>query len=542
MAKIRAPPFTAGQAGAPHVWRTRSASFAQDRATTMEGAGVLPQFLGRAMRLLGRNDFAAETLAAFGKSQAMIEFTPDGKVTEVNENFLKALGYARSEVLGKPHALFIDADERDSAAYREFWPSLARGDYKAGEFRRIGKDGKEVWIQASYNPVLAGGKVAKVVKIASDITRQKLRFAELEGQMKAIDRVQAVIHFTLDGTILDANDNFLKALGYRRDEVVGRHHSMFVEGEFAASPAYKQFWADLARGEFKADEFKRLGKGGREIWIQASYNPIFDANGKPFKVVKFAIDVTASVLRRQQREKTAKDIDRELAEVARAVSDTDEKASSAANAATETSMTVQTVAAGAEELSGSVQEISRQVTTAMNISSEAVAQAGEADRIVNGLAEAAQKIGEITAMITGIASQTNLLALNATIEAARAGEAGRGFAVVANEVKTLAEQTGKATSEISNQIAGVQNSTRNAVAAIGSVAETIHRLSEISSGIAAAVEEQASVTQEIAQNMQIAATGVDQISNSINSISAATNQVAASTKNVRDISRGASAA
>jgi methyl-accepting chemotaxis protein len=494
------------------------------------------------MKLFWNRGHAAETLAAFDKSQAMIEFTPDGKVTAVNDNFLNALGYSRSEIMGQHHSLFVEPAYRDSAEYRDFWPSMARGEFKAGEFKRIGKGGKEVWIQASYNPVFSGGKVVKVVKIASDITKEKLRAADADGQLKAINRVQAVIHFNLDGTILDANDNFLNALGYRREEIVGKHHSMFVEAAFAASDPYKRFWSDLARGEFKADEFKRIGKGGKEVWIQASYNPIFDASGHPFKVVKFATDVTSSVIRRHQREQTSRKIDEELADVARAISETDERAVSAASAATQTSATVHAVAAGAEELAGSVQEISRQVTAAMNMSVNAVSQASEADRIVNGLAEAAQKIGEITALISGIAAQTNLLALNATIEAARAGDAGRGFAVVANEVKALADQTGRATSEIATQISGVQHSTRGAVSAIGSIAETIQNLNEISSGIAAAVEQQTAVTREIAENMHVASTGVEQISQNITSISAATNQVAASAKTVREISRASAAA
>jgi len=497
---------------------------------------------GANMKLFGNGGYAVETLAAFDKSQAVIEFTPDGKVTSVNDNFLTALGYARHEVMGRDHALFVEPAYRDSAEYRDFWASMARGQFKAGEFKRIGKDGKEVWIQASYNPVMSGGKVVKVVKIASDITAEKLRAADAEGQIQAIGRTQAVIHFKLDGTILDANDNFLNVLGYRREEIVGKHHSMFVEGAIVASESYRRFWSDLARGEFKADEFKRIGKGGKEVWLHASYNPILDAGGKPFKVVKFATDITASVLRRQRREQTAQKIDEELAEVAKAISATDERAVSAASAATQTSATVHAVAAGAEELAGSVQEISRQVTAAMNMSVHAVAQAGEADRIVNGLAEAAQKIGEITALISGIAAQTNLLALNATIEAARAGDAGRGFAVVANEVKALADQTGRATSEIANQISGVQSSTRGAVSAIGSITETIQNLNEISSGIAAAVEQQTAVTREIAQNMQVASTGVEQISRNITSISAATNQVAASAQTVREISRTSTAA
>ncbi|MBB4197140.1 chemotaxis protein [Rhodoblastus sphagnicola] len=493
------------------------------------------------MRLWHDNGHAAETLEAFDKSHAMIEFTPDGKVAAVNDNFLRALGYSRAEILGRPHSMFVEPAYRDSAEYRDFWPALARGEFKAGAFKRIGKDGREVWIHASYNPVLSGGKVVKVVKIASDITEEKMRAVAAEGQVAAIKRVQAVVHFAPDGVVLDANDNFLSAMGYSREEVIGKRHAIFVEGAYAASPDYRQFWDDLARGQPKVGEFKRIGKGGKEVWLVASFNPILDANGKISEIVKFATDITGSYVRRRHREQTARQVDEELSEVAKRVFETDERAASAASAAAQTSVTVQAVAAGAEELAGSVQEISRQVTTAMHMSTDAVTQAGEADRIVNGLAQTTQRIGEITSLISTIATQTNLLALNATIEAARAGDAGRGFGVVANEVKALADQTGRATSEISAQIAAVQDATRGAVAAIGSIAETINRLSEISSGIATAVEEQTAVTREIAENMQVASTGVEQISQSIASISAATNQVAVSTKTVREISRAGAA-
>ncbi|PPQ38386.1 methyl-accepting chemotaxis sensory transducer with Pas/Pac sensor [Rhodoblastus acidophilus] len=494
------------------------------------------------MWMLGERHLARETLAAFDKSQAMIEFSPDGVVLMANDNFLKTLGYARNEIVGRPHSMFVEPSERDGDDYRAFWPAMARGEFKAGEFRRIGKDGREVWIQASYNPVISGGKVVKIVKIASDITAAKQRAAETGGQVQALNRVQAVIHFALDGTILDANANFLAAMGYSREEIVGRRHAMFVEEAVAASPDYRKFWSDLAQGEPQKGEFKRIGKGGKEVWLVASYNPIFDANGKIFKVVKFATDITGSYVRRARRERTANQVDVELAAVAQRIVETDERAANAANAAAETSATVHAVAAGAEQLAGSVQEISRQVTAAMHMSSDAVTQAGEADRIVNSLAEAARRIGEITSLISTIATQTNLLALNATIESARAGEAGRGFGVVANEVKALADQTGRATCEIAEHIAEVQSSTRGAVSAIGSIAHTIQNLSEVSSGIAAAVEQQTAVTREIAQNMQVASTGVEQISQSISKISAATNQVAASAKTIRDISRAGAAA
>jgi methyl-accepting chemotaxis protein len=481
-------------------------------------------------------------LEAFDKSQAMIEFTPDGVVTAVNDNFLRVLGYERAEIVGRPHSMFVEPGYRDSADYRGFWPSLARGEFKAGEFKRIGKNGNEVWIQASYNPVISGGKTVKVVKIASDITDAKRRALEDEGQIKAINRVQVVVHFGLDGTVLEVNENFCSAFGYTRAEVIGKRQTMFSDPASAASPEHQKIWSDLARGEFKSGEFKRIGKGGKEVWIVASYNPILDANGKVTKVVEFATDLTGNVMRRNRREQAARQVDEELSEVARKIYETDERAATAASAAAQTSVTVHAVAAGAEELAGSVQEISRQVTSAMHMSSDAVAQAGAADRIVAGLAETTQRIGEITSLIATIATQTNLLALNATIEAARAGDAGRGFGVVANEVKALADQTGRATSEIAAQISGVQDATRGAVAAIGSIAETIQKLSEISSSIAAAVEQQTAVTREIAQNMQVASTGVEKISESINSISAATNQVSVSTRTVRELSRASATA
>ena len=236
-------------------------------------------------------------LAAIGKSQAVIEFKMDGTIVTANENFLHAMGYTLEEIKGKHHSLFVEEGYRQSAAYREFWAKLNRGEYEAGEFKRIGKGGKEVWIQASYNPILDGdGKPFKVVKYATDITQQKLTNADYAGQIGAIGKSQAVIEFKMDGTILTANDNFLRVLGYTLDEVKGRHHSMFVDEAYRNSPDYREFWAKLNRGEFVADEFKRIGKGGKEAWIQASYNPILDLNGKPFKVVKYASDLTPQKL------------------------------------------------------------------------------------------------------------------------------------------------------------------------------------------------------------------------------------------------------
>ena len=233
-------------------------------------------------------------IAAIGKAQAVIEFNMDGTIITANDNFLNALGYTLAEVKGKHHSMFVDEAYKQSPAYKEFWAKLNRGEYDAAEYKRIGKGGKEVWIQASYNPILdLDGKPFKVVKYATDVTEQKLRNADYQGQIAAIGKAQAVIQFNMDGTVLTANDNFLNALGYTLEEIKGQHHSMFVEESYRKSAEYAEFWTKLRRGEYQAAEYKRIGKGGRQVWIQASYNPILDLNGKPFKVVKYATDITA---------------------------------------------------------------------------------------------------------------------------------------------------------------------------------------------------------------------------------------------------------
>ena len=238
-------------------------------------------------------DYAGQ-VAAINKSQAVIAFNLDGTVIDANENFLKALGYTLEEVRGKHHSLFVDEAYKQSYEYKEFWAKLNRGEYQAAEYKRIGKGGREVWIQASYNPILdASGKPFKVVKYATDVTRQKLTNVDYQGQIAAIKKALAVIEFNMDGTVITANENFLKALGYTLDEIKDKHHSMFVDEAFRQSFEYKEFWAKLNRGEYQAAEYKRIGKGGKEVWIQASYNPILDLNGKPCKVVKYATDITA---------------------------------------------------------------------------------------------------------------------------------------------------------------------------------------------------------------------------------------------------------
>ncbi len=230
---------------------------------------------------------------AIGRSQAVIEFALDGTIQTANENFLKAVGYSLEEIRGQHHRMFVEPAERETAAYQRFWTQLGHGEYQSGQFRRIAKGGREVWLQASYNPIFdTGGKPFKVVKYCTEVTEQKTHAADFEGQVKAIDKSQAVIEFELNGVIRNANENFLRTVGYSIDEIRGRHHRLFVSAGYAESAEYRAFWEKLGRGDYDAGVYRRIGKGNREIWLQASYNPIFDASGRPVKVVKYASDIS----------------------------------------------------------------------------------------------------------------------------------------------------------------------------------------------------------------------------------------------------------
>jgi len=312
-----------------------------------------------------------------------------------------------------------------------------------------------------------------VVKFATDVTEQELRTADLAGQIAAISKAQAVIEFNMDGTIIGANENFLKTLGYSLTEIKGRHHSMFVETAERDGAAYREFWASLNRGEYQAAEYKRVGKGGKEVWILASYNPILDLNGKPFKVVKYATDTTAQVLTRMGNERV------------RAM--------------------METVAAGAEELNASVREISEAMTKSRGTAVSAVGEVEAADAQAQRLNDAAQSMSGIVELIGNITGQINLLALNATIESARAGEAGRGFAVVASEVKNLANQAKQATDKIGQEIENLNGISRDVVGALNKIKQAIQSVAEYVTTTAAAVEEQSTVTAEMSSNMQRAA-------------------------------------
>jgi methyl-accepting chemotaxis protein len=525
-------------------------------------------------------------LAALNTSQAIIEFDLSGHVLTANENFCKALGYDLSDIKGKHHRMFCDPTYTATEDYQTFWANLSSGKFDQQQYKRIAKDGKEVWISASYNPVFKSSKPYKVVKIATVITEIKLKAAEDAGKLAAISRVQAIIEFTPKGEILTANENFLNTLGYTLAEIQGKHHAMFCESQYTSSAEYGAFWEKLNRGEYVAEEFLRIGKGGRQVWIQASYNPIFDLNGKVYKVVKFAIDVTERVravaaiaegLHKladgdlQQRltvpftpafEKLRIDFNSSVDKLDSVIHEINESASSIGAGSNEIrsasddlskrteqqAASVEETAAALEQISTTVADSSQRAGDASKLVSQTKSNAETSGVIVRKAVDAmgaietsSKQISNIIGVIDEIAFQTNLLALNAGVEAARAGDAGRGFAVVAQEVRELAQRSASAAKEIKGLINTSGEQVKNGVALVGqtgtALAEIVKQVQDIDLNIRAIVEasrEQAIGLKEINQAVNTIDQGTQQNAAMVEEATAATHSLTSEVERMND--------
>ena len=523
-------------------------------------------------------------IAALDRSQATIEFALDGRILDANKNFLDVMGYTLDEIRGQHHSMFVDREYAKTPEYRAFWERLNRGEFVADKFKRIARGGKDVWIQASYNPILDQSKKPyKVVKFATDITAIENETNEFKAKISAISRAQAVIEFSLDGKILNANENFLATMGYNASEVVGRQHSMFVDPEYAKSNDYRMFWDRLNHGEFIADKFKRIGRGGKEVWIQASYNPLLDLNGKPFKVVKFATDVTdievktraadqeraeraaeqahvvsslatgmkdlssgnlvarlnepfageydqlrqdfnLALERLQDTMKTvlssASGISTGAGEISQAADDLSKRTEQQAASLEET-------AAALEEITATVKKTAQNATAASAIVTTAKAAAEDGGQIVGTaitamgqIEQSSKQITDIIGVIDEIAFQTNLLALNAGVEAARAGDAGKGFAVVASEVRALAQRSSEAAREIKTLIKASSEHVASGVKLVGELAQALRKI------VSQVIEINTLVT-EMAQAAQQQSTGIEEVNTAVTQMDQVTQQNAA---------------
>ena len=513
-----------------------------------------------------KNAYFEGQINAISKSQAVIEFDVDGTIITANDNFLNTLGYRLDEIKGKHHQIFVDEETRQSESYQRFWSELKAGNFFSGEFKRISKAGKAVWIQASYNPIEdMNGNPFRVVKYATNITEDKLKNAYFEGQLNAISKSQAVIEFDLEGVILNANSNFLAAMGYTLDEVKGKHHSIFVDPAFKNSPEYAAFWEQLRHGVYASGEYKRFNKSGKPVYIQASYNPILDQNGKPFRVVKYATDVTGRTLAVEsiksimasltdgdllktieeplegdfkvlgesinnfigelrdtivQIHTAVETIDTASNEIATGNADLSSRTEQQASSLEET-------ASAMEQLTGTVKLNAENADQAKGLASQASEVASEGGKVIEQVVhtmgeinDSAQRISDIIGVIDGIAFQTNILALNAAVEAARAGEQGRGFAVVASEVRTLAQRSAEAAKDIKALISA-------SVDKIGDGNVLVNKSGETMANIVTAIKRVNDIMSEIAAASSEQATGIQEVSNAVVQMDEMTQQNAA---------------
>lgn len=412
-----------------------------------------------------------QLLTAITDSFASIEFTPSGQILLANPLFQSVMEYSIDEIEGKHHRMFCTEHTRNSQEYREFWHQLASGVPINGLFQRVTKSGREVWLEASYCPVHdQEGRVCKIIKVATDVTERVMAHHHLESQVKAVSRSMAIIEFDLSGNILFANENFLGAVGYRLEEIQGHHHRMFVSPEYAQSRKYQQFWAKLNQGQFLGGKFERVNKAGDRLWLEATYNPIFDTNGQLYRVIKFATDITQSVLLEQENNQLAYEL---------------------------SVKTCQLSAEGCESGHQAIAKMSEMVA-GLNATSDVISQLEAQSQIITSMVDT----------ISAIANQTNLLALNAAIEAARAGEQGRGFAVVADEVRQLAARTNESTVRIEDVVRQNSQVTSQAVDSMSTIIASARSSMERVKAANEAIQDiEKSINDVVAAIQRLSATG-----------------------------------